>query len=45
MGVRLLGGLIAWVAIITTLHVYVNSRVPAGGTTARTIEVGGLPVT
>jgi hypothetical protein len=41
----LLAVVIGWVVLISVLHAYVNAHVPVGGSGARTIEVGGLPVT
>ena len=36
----------AWVILITALHVTINRRTPlAPGSEARTLQVGGLPVT
>ena len=35
-----------WVVLVTALHVAVNGRAPlAPGAEARTLQVGGLPVT
>jgi hypothetical protein len=39
-------GVAVWVAVVTALHVVVNHRgALAPGAEARTLEVGGLPVT
>ena len=36
----------AWVVLVTILHVSINGRRPvAPGVEARTLQVGGLPVT
>ena len=36
----------AWVVLVTVLHVSINGRRPvAPGAEARTLQVGGLPVT
>ena len=36
----------AWVVLVTILHVSINGRRPVGpGAEARTLQVGGLPVT
>jgi hypothetical protein len=36
----------AWVVLVTVLHVTINGRRPvAPGAEARTLQVGGLPVT
>ena len=36
----------AWVVLLTVLHVTINGRRPvAPGAEARTLQVGGLPVT
>ena len=41
-----LGAVAAWVVLVTVLHVAVNGRGPlAPGAEARTLQVGGLPVT
>jgi hypothetical protein len=41
-----LGAVAAWVVLVTALHVAVNGRAPlAPGAEARTLQVGGLPVT
>ena len=41
-----LGGVAGWVVLVTALHIVVNSRGPlAPGAEARTLQVGGLPVT
>jgi hypothetical protein len=41
------GGLAAWVTLVTAAHVHVNRRPAATGAAAaaRSLEVGGLPVT
>ena len=42
----ILGAVAAWVVLVTVLHVTVNGRRPvAPGAEARTLQVGGLPVT
>jgi hypothetical protein len=39
-------GVAGWVVLVTALHIVVNARVPlAPGAEARTLQVGGLPVT
>ena len=41
-----LGAVAAWVVLVTVLHVSINGRRPiAPGAEARTLQVGGLPVT
>jgi hypothetical protein len=41
-----LAGVAAWVVVVTALHVVVNHRaILMPGAEARTLEVGGLPVT
>ena len=40
------GAVVVWVMLVTALHVTVNGRVPITGVaSARTLAVGGLPVT
>ena len=41
-----LGAVAAWVVLVTVLHTTINGRAPlAPGAEARTLQVGGLPVT
>ena len=42
----MLGAVAAWVVLVTALHTTVNGRGPlAPGADARSLQVGGLPVT
>jgi hypothetical protein len=41
-----LGAVAAWVVLVTALHITINGRVPlTAGAGARSLQVGGLPVT
>jgi hypothetical protein len=41
-----LGAVAAWVVLVTALHITINGRVPlTPGAGARSLQVGGLPVT
>lgn len=42
----ILGAVAAWVVLVTVLHTAINGRGPlTSGAEARTLQVGGLPVT
>ena len=42
----ILAAVAAWVVLVTVLHTAINGRGPlAPGAEARTLQVGGLPVT
>lgn len=42
----ILGAVAAWVVLVTVLHITINGRPPVvPGAEARTLQVGGLPVT